>query len=352
MGAGGLLVCSFAFALVAFVLRIRNDRAERRRERLWKRWEPAMLEILGGAAPPEAIFERVTDRDGLDFLEFLLDYARLLRGDERALVRAMAAPYLPLVIGELRHGTAESRGHAVLMLARMGMPDYADDVAGALDDDSPIVAMIAARSLFRPGHEEHFPAVLEHLPRFTSWSRSFLASTLAGGGPGTAPLLREILADRKEDPLVRAVASDALRELNDLEAVPLAVALLHEHDLREDDLEGEGVETPERLDEDRELVIGCLRILEHLGHDGHLPTVHAHIDSDDAVVRAAAVSALAALGGEAEVPVLQEKLDDGIFWVSLEAARGLLALGQIGILERLAASRGPWSLLARQVLTE
>lgn len=342
MAAGGLLVCSFAFALVAFVLRIRNDRAERRRERLWKRWEPAMLEILAGAAPPEAIFERVDEGDGLDFLEFLLDYARLLRGDERALVRAMAAPYLPLVTRELRHGTAESRGHAVLMLARMGMPDYADDVAGALDDDSPIVAMIAARSLFRPGHEEHFPAVLEHLPRFTSWSRSFLASTLAGGGPGAAALLREILADREEDPLVRAVASDALRELNDLEAVPLAVALLAEED----------VETPERLDEDRELVIGCLRILEHLGHDGHLPTVHAHVDSDDAVVRAAAVSALAALGGEAEVPVLQERLDDGTFWVSLEAARGLLALGQIGILERLAASRGPWALLARQVLTE
>lgn len=301
-----------------------------------------MLEILGGAAPPEAIFERVAEADAPDFLEFLLDYARLLRGDERTLVRTVAAPYLPRVVRHLRHGTAESRGHAVLILARMGMPDYADAVADALEDESPIVAMIAARSLLRPGHEEHFPAVLEHLPRFTSWSRTFLASALAGGGQGAAPLLRKILADGQEDPLIRAVASDALRELNDLKTVPLAVAFLEQEDL----------ETPERLAEDRELVIGCLRILEHLGHDGHLPTVRAHVDSSDAVVRAAAVSALAALGGATEVPVLQDKLDDATFWVSLEAARGLLALGQVGILERMAASPGPWALLARQVLTE
>ena len=38
--------------------------------------------------------------------------------------------------------------------------------------------------------------------------------------------------------------------------------------------------------------------------------------------------------------------------LSLEAARGLLALGDGETLERLAASRGPWSILAQQVLTE
>lgn len=343
VAAGLLLAGSFAFAVLALGLRIRNDRTTRRRERLRKRWEPAMLEILGGAAPPEAIFDRVEEGDGLDFLEFLLEYARLLRGDERALIQVMAEPYLPLVVPELRRGTAESRGHAVLMLARMGMPRYAHVVADALRDESPIVAMIAARSLFRPGHEKHFPAVLEHLPRFTSWSRSFLASMLAGGGPQATPLLRSILADPREEALVRAVASDALRELNDLESVPLARRLIERPTET-----GPGNPRPP----DRELVVGCLRLLEHLGHQEHLPVIREHVTSRDPVVRAAAVSGLAGLGGDAEIPILQSSLDDETFWVSLEAARGLMSLGETGTLERIAASDGPWSLLARQVLTE
>jgi HEAT repeat protein len=219
------------------------------------------------------------------------------------------------------------------MLARMGMPTYADEVAQALDDPSPTVAMIAARSLFRPGHEAYFPAVLGHLHRFTGWNRSFLASMLAGGGPEAAPLLREILGDREQPPLVRAVASDALRELNDLASVPLAMEVMAD-------------------ETDREVVAGCLRILRQLGHREHVPHIRLKAASRDPVIRATAVAALGAIGGPAEIPLLQEKLDDPSFWVSLEAARGLLALGAAGRLEQLAETTGPWSTLARQVLAE
>lgn len=292
-----------------------------------------MLEVLGGAAPPDAIFERVRERDGLRFLGFLLGYARLLRGDEIELVGQMARPYLPMVLPRLRRGTPESRGNAVLMLARMGMPEYADAVADSLGDESPIVAMIAARSLFRPEHEEHFGAVLAHLPRFTVWSRRFLGSMLAGGGGGASPLLRFIMADPRQDPLVRAVASDALRELNDLDSVPVALALVS-------------------TEQDRELVAGCLRILKHLGHRDHIPTILAMAESDDPVIRATATSALGAVGGEAEAAVLLERLDDDSFWVSLEAARGLKGLGHTERLEQLAGSDDPRSLLAQQVLAE
>lgn len=319
--------------MLALFLRVANDRKARRSERLARRWEPALLEVLGETAPPEALFARVDERDGVRFLSFLLRYARLLRGDERDLVRTLARPYLPALLPRVERGTPETRGNAVLMFARMGMPTHADVVARALSDESPIVSMIAARSLFRPGHEEYFPAVLEHLPRFTGWSRGFLASMLAGGGPAAAPLLRTIMADAARPALVRAVASDALRELNDLESVPLALRLMtRKHD--------------------RELVAGCLRILKQLGHAGHVGAVRELTASEDPVIRAAAVAAAAALGGESEVELMQDRLDDDSFWVSLEAARGLLALGAEATLERLAASDGPWSTLARQVLSE
>lgn len=330
-----LSAVSFAFAVIALILRFRNDRSAERLTRLAERWEPAMLEVLAGTSTPEALMERVDERDTGDFLDFLSGYARRLRGQERRMVRELAQPYLPELVGELGAGSAERRGIAVKALATMGMPEYADTVARALDDPSPVVAMLAARGLFRPGQEEHFAHVLRRLNRFSVWSRSYLASMLAGGGPATAPMLREILEDEEADSVIRAVATDALRSLNDLGAVDIAARLVRDQD-----------------DEDRELVAGCLRLLHHLGHREHLELVMPFVTASDPVVRAAAVAAVGALGGKDDVPILQSLLDDEAYWVSLQAARGLMAMGEVALLQRLAAGVGPWSVLARQVLAE
>lgn len=321
------------FALLAVGFRLGHDRRARRWDRMVARWEPTMLEVLAESARAEDLFEKVEAGEDRDFLSFLMTYVRRLRGQEQAIVRAMADPYLPALLPFLERGTTESRGNAVLLLARMGMPRYADEVAAALHDESAVVSMIAAQSLFRPEHEGHFSAVLGQLPRYAQWSRSFLAGMLAGGGPAASPLLRAILLDGEQSPPVRAVAADALRSLNDIEAVVVATGLLER-------------------ESDREVLAGCLRILKQLGHAEHVPSARRLAASLDPVVRATAVSALGALGGEEETRLLLEKLDDPSFWVSLEAVRGLVSLGAVATVERLAAADGPWSTLASQVLSE
>ena len=330
-----LLAVSLALALLALLLRLHNYRADRRREELLAAWESPMLEVLAGAAPDVALLSGVAARDAQHFLSFLDGYARRLQGAERAVVKRLASPYLPALARRAQRGAAEKRAHAVHVLAELGLPEYADAVAAALDDRSPVVAMIAARGLFRRGYEPHFPVVLRHLPRFTLWSRSFLSSMLARGGPGTAPLLREALADSERAPLVRAIAADALRLLNDLESVAIAARVL----------EAGG-------EKDRELVTACVRLVRRLGHQEHVRLVRPLVTAADPVVRAAAVGALGAIGGPREVPLLQDLLDDVAYWVSLEAARGLMALGAVETLRRLARSEGPWAVLARQVLSE
>lgn len=330
-----LSAVSFSFALVALLLRFLNDRSTRRLTRLTEAWEPVMLSVLAGSAGPVALSALVRDRDRDEFLGFLSGYARRLRGEERAAVRELAAPYLPDLSTDVVEGSPEKRGLAVQALAHMGMPEYAGTVARALDDESPVVAMIAARGLFRPGQERYFPNVLRRLNRFTLWSRSYLASMLAGGGPLTAPLLRKILSDRAAGPLARAVVADALRALNDLPSVELAVDILQDEDPN-----------------DRELLTGCLRLVRHLGLREHLDAALRFVTASDPVVRAAAVGAIGALGDKGEVPILQSLLDDEAYWVSLEAARGLMAMGEIALLRQLAASTGPWAVLARQVLSE
>jgi HEAT repeat protein len=294
-----------------------------------------MLDVLAGDAPDDALLARVGPRDASSFLTFVLGYARRLQGAERATVTRLAEPYLVDLAAHAARGSAETRARAVQILAELGLPGHADTVAAGLDDRSPFVAMIAARGLFRRGYEQYHPVVLEHLPRFTSWSRSLLSSMLARGGPGTAPLLRETFADPRRPPLVRAVAADALRLLNDIASASIAA----------------GVLGPE-AQRDRELVTACVRLLRRLGHGEHVPLIRPLVGAADPLVRAAAVGALGQLGGPKEVPVLQDVLDDVAYWVSLEAARGLMALGAASTLQRLAASHGPWAVLARQVLSE
>jgi HEAT repeat protein len=328
-----LFVTSFAFAAIALIFRLRNAWVERRRRQLFDRWEPIALEVLGGAAPDSALLRMVETREVSVFLSFLMGYARRLKGDEGAIVRRLARPYLPALAATVRRGGPETRGLAVHRLAEIGMPDYAVVVAGALEDRSSAVALIAARGLFRRGQERFFPAVLAQLPRFAHLSRSFLASLLSQGGSGAAPLLRGILADPSTPAVVRAVGVDSLRLLNDLDALPLAAELL-------------------RTSSDRELVTACLKLVRQLGHHDHLPLVRALVRSPDPLIRATAAGALGAIGGPNDVPLLQEALDDELYWVSLQAARGLMALGEIETLRRLAASNGPWAVLARQVLSE
>ena len=330
-----LLAASLGFAALALLLRLRNFKLEQRHEALITAWEPPMLNVLAGAAPDGLLRARVGSGDTERFVSFLLGYARRLRGEERATVKRLARPYLAAVAKRVGRGSAERRGQAVQVLAELGMPEYADAVAYALDDRSNIVAMIAARGLFRQGYEDYFPLVLGRLPRFTIWSRSFLSSLLARGGPGATPHLRETLADSAAAPLVRAVAADALRLLNDLESASISASIL----------EAEGTK-------DRELVAACVRLLRHVGHEGHLRLLRPLVTAADPVIRAAAVGALGAIGGPREVPLLQDVLDDVAYWVSLEAARGLMKLGAAHALERLAGFHGPSAVLARQVLSE
>jgi len=328
-----LFVVSLLFALLALVLRLRNGRIDARHRRLTAAWEPAVLQVLARSASEADMADRVGKSDRFHYLTFLQGYATRLRGEERTMIRRLAAPYLPELAARAPRGNAEERGLAIQVLAGIGMPEHADVVASALDDPSPFVAMTAARGLFQRGQERYFPVVLEHLSRFTLWSRSLLASMLARGGPGAAPLLRGMLADDSQPALVRTVAADALRLLNDVDSVDIAVAVLQRQ-------------------MDRELLAACLRIIRQLGHRDHVPIVRPLVASPDPVVRAAAVATIGQIGGRSEVPLLQGLLDDVAFWVSLQAARGLMALGEIETLRRLAVTEGPWSVLAQQVLSE
>jgi hypothetical protein len=320
-------------ALVAVGLRFRNALVARRWTRLEARLEPAVLDALEGDTTAADFPSDVLPADPLAFATILTRFARRLRGPELARLTVFAEPLRPAIRERLRSRSPETRARAVDTLGLLAPGDPAPLVA-ALDDPSPLVAMIAARALTRERSAEHAEALIGHLHRFEHWRAGFLAAMLAGLGPTVAPVIRHALADRRQPTRVRVVAAEALTRLHDLDAAPTAAAVA------------------DSTADDPEIRAAALRLLSRIGVAEQLPTVRRALSDRHEIVRIAAARALAELAEPGDVDRLVEALDDPSGWVAGHAARGLARGPGRGRLEGVATGAGPRAELAREALSE
>ncbi len=318
-------------ALVAVALRISNDAKARRWTRLERLWEPLSLEVVVGVTPPEQLWALVGPKDQLRFVNYLLRFAKRVSGSERRIVDDLAAPYLDRLLPQLRRRTPERRARAVQTLSTLGSRRYVDVILRSLDDSSPLVAMVAARSLARTGSPEYAAGILSRMHRFDQWRPSFLSSMLATMGPAVAPALRNALADPAYAASVRAVAADALRELHDYAAADVAAQVLEQAT-------------------DLNLVAATLNLMAHVGRAQHLPSVRRHAGSKEAIVRARAIAALGHVGALEDLPLIVGAFHDDSAWVVLRAGEALLEARAIEKLTALSRLEIPRAQLALQLL--
>lgn len=328
-----LLLVTFIFAMATLWLRYRNVRKERRWERLEKAWQPRVLEVLDGQAPPEHLWTTVEPADQLYFIDYLVRFAQRLRGEERKLLSRLADPYLDVVAPKVGRGDAERRARAVQTLSILDLDRYATVVIGALDDPSPLVAMVAARALAGEERPAFAPHILGRLHRFEGWDTGFLASMLASMGPDVAPLIVDVLGDDTRPPRVRSIAADALKRLNHLPAADTAAGVLASAS-------------------DVELLTATLRLIARVGRPENVAAVRGLIDHPQMPVRAAAATALGQLGSQQDLGLLLLALDDSSIWVSMHAARALRAAGAEAMLRSTALSKHPRADVAREALEE
>lgn len=320
-----------ALALSALALRGNNDRKAARWQALEERWLDTALEVVADVAPPTKLWALVPDRDRLRFINFLLRFARRLVGPERRVVDDLAAPYLDLLLPQLSLRQAERRARAVQTLSTLGQRRYAKQLEGALDDPSPLVAMVAARALARRESPDFAVPILRRMHRFANWRASFLSSMLAAIGPAVAPALRRAYGDETFDPRVRAVAADALRELNDYESADMAARILESAS-------------------DRDLVANSLGILAHMGRKEHVEAIRRHLKAPEPIVRARAVAALGHVGDRTDHPTLTAALEDPSPWVALRAAEALRDARALPTVSELDQANHPRAELVRQLL--
>lgn len=329
-----LLATSLAFVVTTLALRFGNVRRARRWAALEQRWERDLLDTLSGELAEDAARFDVAPAEALFFVGVLARYARRVSGRERALLARLAERYLPLVEEQLRHPLEERRARAVQALALFGGERYEPAIVAMLDDPSSLVAMAAASSISRRESAARADSVIARLPRFTRWRPRVLAAMLARFGPSAAPRLRAVVADRDAVAETRAVAADALRLLNDIEAADVAAAQL---------LDRSGLPH-------RELIVACLRLVAQVGGASHVAAVRAHAPSDDPAIRSAVVEALASIGDSSDAPMLLAAVDDHSPLVAAEAAHALARIGRGDLLASIDDDGSPRALLAREVL--
>ena len=328
-----LLLLSIFLGFGTLFLRWRGTRKVDRWSRLREEWNSQILEVLAGSLEPDILVKSVQREEGLNFLDFLAEYVRRIRGEERVTLNAMARPFLPSLLEHLKDRLAERRAGAVQTLGLFGMPEYANVLRDALEDPSALVSMAAARSLLSPGQVDHLQDVMDHLHRFSQWHRAVLAQLLAKVGPDAAALLHQALMDSGHPLRIRAVVAHALRILRDVESADLATQVLES-------------------ETDRELTVECLRLLAEVGESRHRGSVLPLLYHPDFPIRAQALRALRAVGSPEDLSLFSEGMKDESPWVAMEAARGMRFLGGMQELQAMAASPGSRSVLAQQVLAE
>jgi len=328
-----LLILTLFLATLVGVLRARNALVARRWARVERRWHDLLLHVIAGQRPIAELYAAIRRGEERYLLEVVARFARRLRGDERVRCTEVVRPYLPLLVEQAGHRDAGFRAQAIHALGLVGMERHAQVVCAALDDPSEFVGMTAMRALARPEQAAHAPELVARLGRFEAWDGGFLASILAAIGPAVSPPLCEVLADGRRGNQVRWVSAEALRKLHHLPAGVIAASVAERSS-------------------DRDLVAACLRLLEAVGHAGHLPVIRALAASPDEVVRQQAVRALGTLEDPARMPGLVKHLYDPSPWVGLEAGRVLARFQGGRLLSSAAAGTGDAAAIAGQALME
>lgn len=333
VAAAGLLLVTGLVAVIATLLHVRSDLRKRRHNQVDKEWSPVIKAALAGRVDPAAAVANIDADDRGHFLRLLLRSARQGTDRETNILKQMAAPFLEDVRKGRPTEAPEAQAIRMQLLGWLGDERDVPQLVEALEDPSPLVAVVAMRALIRRRQTEAIERVVANLDRFKFWNMRTIASMLAEFGAPIGPSLRTCLSSSNSDMRVRLIALTTLEELGGETAAQTAVELL----------------TTTR---ERPLVTGSLRILEAAGDRRHLALLREMTRSDDEIVRLRAYAALSAIDAKSEIETLQAALDDRNTWVAMRAAQALVRAGRTEALERTAQGSSARAELAKQVLAE
>lgn len=328
-----LAAASIFFLIVSIALWVKNRIDAERLAGQKAKWSAKLFDCVSGAAAPGDFGAIVSKSEVSGLMDFLIEYAARLRGEELKVLCAIAAPYLGGIARSYGRGDRYQRAWTTRVLGTFGWPASRPYLIKSIMHPSPHVAMTAFRCLIAQGDQKSFEILVWSLKRFEKWNRNLLALLIASVGKNSPAPIRRGFADAAQPDFVRVILCTALREMSDVPAADIAAKIL---------------EAPAGVD----LTIACVRLIRGLGTWKHVDVVRKQAASTVDSIRAQAIRALGRLGNQSDLPVLKDGLNDPSSWVALHSANAIRDLGMEPLLQDLARSSHPRAVLAQQVLAK
>jgi len=313
-----LLLMTGAAALVALTIHGLDKWRDRRRRREEATWRPRLHKVLTEDVPPSTLLDHVPPLRYDAFLSFLTPYAETIKGDTQERLQALARPFLPVVRTQVHSGPPMQRAQALRRLSLFGGPRYAPLLRTLLreDDQAPLMLRSVMRELGQIGTAADASLILDNLDRLSNTDRRQLSSILYELGEKAAPSLRHALAD---EPLTARRRSSFVR-------VVCAEALRWLADVPSGPIAAVLLRSSPAPDP--EVTASLLRLLRRVGQHRHAAAIRPYCRSETSFVRIHAARALGRLGSSADVPLLHAmQHEDDNRWVALSASNALAELG-------------------------
>ena len=310
--AGIVTFLSIILLAVIIGLRIVTERRLRREAEFRKRTKPLLKSFLSGEASVELV-RAVLEKDPRDAVRILLEEADALGEEGR---KRLPPLFAGMSVGQrmmehLGSRSWEKRLRAAEYLGYLGDDASIPGLMNALRDDLLAVRFAAAESIARLGCQAAVEPILHSLDIPGEVSQRRVAEIIMTlGAHATEPILA-ILGNPSANPNSLAIAARVAGSLRIHRAAhPLQILLGHE--------------VPN-------VRLNALRSLASIGEHSVVTAIAGLAEDPSWEVRSGVMHALGRLKAGDHIPLLLQGLSDPEWWVRINAAEALHALGEPGV---------------------
>ena len=326
-----LLVLVILLAATTLFIRFRNISRSSKYLIQENKWEPLILKYMFGEITADEIHNAVDPEEELRFINIIIRHLQELRGSEADQLIGLTDPYLHKIVKQLSDKSPARRARALKTLSTLAIKRYPLEMLRGLNDPSPLVAMVVARSMAQHGQTEYLKDIMDQINRFANWNRGYLVTMIASFGSSASQTLADILINQSCSNFARGIAADALAELNYIHITPLLPQILGT--------------TP-----DAELLAALLRLASKIGNPSIMDSIRPFLSHPDYFVRGPAYRAVGFLGDKTDRPLLELAVRDDSPWVARYAAIALIKIGGRGRLEAMIEQGHKRSALLQEIL--
>jgi len=328
-----LLILTILFTIFTIFLRYKNDRRGRFFFSLERRWTKDIFKYLNDEIKKDLIFKKIGSSEETFFIDFLYRFEQRLDGKTKYKIKELARPYLKHIESGINSKSAEIRAKTLMSIGSLDDGHYFESIVKLLDDESPLVSILAAKILANLGRVDAFDDVIMHLDRYQNWSKDLVARNLSFFGIEVSEQLRFVFFNKDFNITTRVIVADTLVLLNDFQIHPIAFETL-------------------KTEKSKEIKAACLRLLSNTNSEEYINYVRFLTSDESFLVRLYAVKLLGKVGNISDHKIFINMLKDDEPWIRIYAARGLKNTRGIDVLIELSKDKQYGYDAVKQVLSE